>query len=87
MRTCVPTRDCQHNPLPRFFVAGEAALREGVGALEAKLPPGARRAEDLETVLLALRWLARREIDAHCATCAHRGTAEGCRYRRAPRPE
>jgi hypothetical protein len=87
VRTCVPTRDCQHNPLPRFFVAGEAALRDGVGALEAKLPPGARRAEDLETVLVALRWLARREIDAHCAACAHRGTAEGCRYARGPRAE
>lgn len=83
-RTCVPSRDCRHNPLPRFFVAGEEALRHGVAAIEAKLPPVARHAEDLEEVLFALRWLARRAIDAHCAECGHRGSVAGCRYAACP---
>ncbi len=79
-KACVPNCKCGNNPYLAYFVAGEQALVEAAILLQAELPPAERHPNDLSAVMLAVRRLARSEIDTFCGVCDHRTVAPQCRH-------
>ena len=74
---------CGRNPLLAYFAAGEQALQESLVLAQSELhviEPGERDAA-LNELNLALRHIARREIESFCAVCQLRDRAL-----HAPRP-
>lgn len=76
----LPACNCGNNPFLAYFVAGEQALVETVVLLQAKLPPSGNTESDVAKAILAMRALARNEIDTFCGVCTHRGCLNGCRF-------
>ncbi len=81
----LPSCDCGNNPFLAYFVAGEQALVEGMVLLQAGLPLDERHQSDVGEIMLAVRRLARSEIDTFCSVCNHRGVASRCRHALAVR--
>lgn len=79
-KACVPSCTCGNNPYLAYFVAGEQAIVEAAILLETELTPAERHQFDLGSVMLAIRRLARSEIDTFCGVCDHRTVAEHCRH-------
>jgi hypothetical protein len=79
-KACVPRCDCGHNPYIAYFVAAEQALVESVVLLESDLPPGERRQSNVAEMMLAIRRLARLEIDTFCGACVDRTKDTNCRH-------
>ncbi len=79
-KACVPRCECGHNPYLAYFVAAEQALVEAVVLLEAELPAKDRRPGEVAEMMLAVRRLARREIDTFCGACVHRCVDAKCRH-------
>ena len=67
---------CGLNPLLTYYATGELALRAATAAA---------LGENFEPVLLVLHSIARREIDALCGVCCHRGTL-ACLHRQGAVP-
>jgi hypothetical protein len=79
-KACVPKCDCGHNPYLAYFVAAEQALVEAAVLLQSEAPAVARRQGDVAEVMLAVRRLARLEIDTFCGACMHRCVDPKCRH-------
>ena len=77
-KTQVPRCQCGHNPYLAYFLAAEQALVESSVLLEAELPPSERRHSDVAEVMLAVRRIARLEIDTFCGACVHYGVDVNC---------
>lgn len=71
---------CGRNPLLTYFAAGEQALEEALILEQASRPalePGERDTAFAE-LQLAVREIARREIESFCAVCQYRTDSRGC---------
>lgn len=79
-KSCVPLCECGNNPYAAYFLAGEQALVEAAVLVQSELPAAERQKSDLAAIMLAVRRLARDEIDAFCGACSHRQMAPGCRH-------
>lgn len=69
-----PDCPCGRNPLLTYFVAGEQAMREALVLAQASslhIDPVERDAA-LDDLNLAIRHIARREIEAFCGVCQFR---------------
>ena len=75
-----PEYACGNNPYLAYYAAGEQALLVALVILRAEMPADKRREIDLGESRLAVRWLARSEIDTFCDVCTHRGVASRCRH-------
>ena len=79
-KACVPRCECGHNPYLAYFLAAEQVLVEAIVLLEAELSASARRQSDVAEVMLAVRKIARLEIDTFCGACVHRCGDAKCRH-------
>lgn len=79
-KLCVPRCECGNNPYSAYFIAAEQALAEAAVLVQSELPAPARRKSDIAAVMLAVRRLARAEIDAFCGACSCRKIAPRCRH-------
>lgn len=79
-KACVPRCECDHNPYLAYFLSAEQALVEAIVLLEAELTAGERRQSDVAEVMLAVRRIARLEIDTFCGACVHRCVDAKCRH-------
>lgn len=83
-KACVPRCECGNNPYLAYFLAAEQVLVEAVVLLEAELPASERRQSDVAEVMLAVRRVARLEIDTFCGACVQRCVDANCRHLAAP---
>jgi hypothetical protein len=79
-KACMPRCECSHNPYLAYFLAAEQVLVEAMVLLEAELPTSERRQSDVAEVMLAVRRIARLEIDTFCGACVHRCVDFKCRH-------
>lgn len=79
-KACVPKCECGHNPYLAYFLAAEQALVESAVLCQAELPATERRQGDVAEVMLAVRRLARLEIDTFCGACVDRCVDPKCRH-------
>lgn len=79
-KACVPKCDCGNNPYLAYFVAAEQAFVEAAVLQQSELAPAERRPGEVAEVMLAVRRLARMEIDTFCGACVHRCVDRSCRH-------